>query len=437
MTASLPLAIDPADPVFLSYRHSDGTRITGRLAWLLRAAGVPVWRDVDDLPPGDTIARLQQAIDDGISGAVIVVTPEIENSKIVREIEAPRLLDLHTAHPEFTLGIVNAAKRGSATPDYTEPDQLLRLTPGTLSGVDQQPASRAGLHQLVDGLLGARIAHLRSAIAAADHTLELSIQTRNTPQVYDRTGGQLDLRLRPAKDERLPSRVGLADLAEVIGLLPDAVVRSGATGVVIRGGGHLSVALALGAALPSTRVGRIRVIDHSGEAWASGSEPVFADPPNVQVASQGSCAGAGDRTAVAVFVDMLPTRSDAAFERFLDEHGIDLAAWLHLTSVSTALLDPDQAGRIAADLAAHLRQLSAAHSNAEIHLLLRCPFPLAVLVGRLTNTLQFVAYEWNNSQEPGSGDRRPQYLPCMRIEASSGAGVIQQVLLPSGRRSRR
>ena len=47
-------APDPADPVFISYRQKDGTGVAGELAWLLRAAGIPVWRDRDDLPPGDT-----------------------------------------------------------------------------------------------------------------------------------------------------------------------------------------------------------------------------------------------------------------------------------------------------------------------------------------------------------------------------------------------
>ncbi len=434
MTTDPDIRIDPANPIFLSYRHQDGTRITSRLAWLLRAAGVPVWRDKDDLPPGDTIARLQQAIDDGISGGVLVITPDIENSKIVRDIEAPKLIALHNACPEFTLGIANGVKGVSAKPDYSEPDRLLCLAPGTLSGVDQQPASRAGLHTLVQGLVNTRIAHLRSRIAADDQTLTISIQTRNTPQVYDRTEGQLDIRLRPTNDGRLPSRPGLADLKEVIDLLPHAVVRSGAKRVRVRGGAHLSVALALGAALPSTRVGQIEVIDQGGTTWTSGSEAVFTDPPAVQVVSQATNPAASGHPAVAVYADMLPTRSDAAYDRFLDEHKAHLTAWSQLTSGDgRALVDPAQAGRIAADLAAHLRQLSAEHQNAEIHLLLRCPFPLAVLLGRLTNTLRLVVYEWDHS-DLTLGDYRPRYDPCIRVSASSGTGVIAELLLPTASR---
>ncbi|MCT1386249.1 toll/interleukin-1 receptor domain-containing protein [Brachybacterium sp. p3-SID1565] len=78
-----PAAPDPADPVFISYRQKDGTGVATELARLLRAAGIPVWRDRDDLPPGDTEARLKQAIAAGISGGVLVTTPDVVNSRVV------------------------------------------------------------------------------------------------------------------------------------------------------------------------------------------------------------------------------------------------------------------------------------------------------------------------------------------------------------------
>ena len=70
----------PRGPVFISYRHSDGREIAVALAWALRAAGVPVWHDQTDLPPGDTERRLAEALSSGLSGAVLVVTREIEDS---------------------------------------------------------------------------------------------------------------------------------------------------------------------------------------------------------------------------------------------------------------------------------------------------------------------------------------------------------------------
>ena len=423
-------AFNVADPVFISYRQIDGTQITTELAWLLRAAGIPVWRDKDDLPPGDTDERLAQAIDDGLSGGVLVVTPGVVDSRVVKMIEAPRLIDLHRTHPEFALGITNAIETESGGLDYEAPDRVLQPKPGTLQGVDQKAADRDGLRDLVKGLVWHRIAQHRALVAADDSTFSLSVQTRNVGQVYDRTGGQLDIRVRPSPHERLPDAGGLRDLALTIGLLPDAVTRSGAQRVRITGGAHLSVAFAIGAALPSSRVGRLDVVDQRNATWASGDEATIPEPALLQVKDEGAATPAiSGRPAVAVYLDLSGHPSDAAYERFLDENGPALTAWQQIVSALPGLLDPGQAAALAGEAAARIRALSTENSNAHVHLLLRCPFPIAVQVGRLTNTLRVTAYEWDDS-EPGSGDDlRPRFVPAMNLRASAASGVITDVLL--------
>lgn len=432
MTSDSP-ALDPADPVFISYRQKDGTDIAAELAWLLRAAGTPVWRDRDDLPPGDTETRLKQAIAAGISGGVLVTTPDVANSRIVKMLEAPHLLELHRDHEIFALGITNAVRTKHGGTDYDAPDRLLELRPGTLSGVDQHSSERDGLLALVRGLVWHRIASLREKMEATDHTFHLSLQTRNTPQVYDRTGAELDVRLRPSDNERLPSAEGLQDLKDTIGLLPDSVTRSGVHRLSVAGGGHLSVAFAVGAALPSSRIGQMEVIDQQCATWASDGEARFFAQPQVQIADEGHNQSAitMGRPSVAVYVDLLPQRSDAAFARYIEDFGPFHAAWRHLTSVSGALLAPSDAGTLAAEVAAHIRALSNDNSNAEVHLLLRCPFPLALLIGRLTNTLRFVVHEWDNSDPLDGEDYRARYVPVLRVRTSANAGVIDEVLLPA------
>lgn len=423
---------DPANPIFISYRHSDGTDITAELAWLLRAAGIPVWRDRDDLPPGDTEARLAQAIASGIAGAVLVITPDIGNSRIVRALEAPQLFELHQQNETFALGIANAVKTESGQADYNAPDHLLGFPTGTLSGVDQRSADRENLVSLVSRMAAHRIASLRDRVKADDQTFHLSVQTRNTPQVYDRTGDELDIRLRPSADQRLPSAEGLQDLKDTLDFLPDAVTRSGARHVRVAGGAHLCVAFALGAALPSSRVGHMEVVDHSGATWASAGEAQFPSQPRIQVVSEGrnpSALSLG-RPTVAVYADLLPTRSDAAYTRYIEQQEPFLSAWRHLTHTTNLLIDPSEAGLIAAEIVAHIRALSDENANADIHLMLRCPFPLAVLVGRLTNTLRLTLYEWDDSDPVEGEDFRPRYVPALRVHTSAGGGVIRDVLLP-------
>jgi len=422
--------VDPSDPVFISYRQSDGTPITAELAWLLRAAGIPVWRDKDDLPPGDTNERLGQAIGNGLSGGVLVITPEVAASEVVRTVEAPRLLALHLSQPAFALGIANAVERAPGKSDYSAPDRVLGLPDKTLEGTDQKPATREGLLSLVHDLLGHRMAEQRPAVADAGGLFTLSVQTRNSPQVYDRTGAQLDIRVRPSSHERLPDSVGLHDLAATMGMLPDSVTRAGTRRVRVTGGAHLSVAFALGAALPSSRVGVLEVVDQRDEVWASGSEAVVNDPPMLQVVAEGSeTVPAGGRPAVVLYVDLLPSPSDAAFDRFREEQGEAFVAWQKVTSVSPGLLVANEGAQVAGELAARIREASALNGNAEVHLLLRVPFPIAVLLGRLTNTLRVTLYEWDDSDPTAGDDFRPRYVPAIKVRASAAAGAITQVLL--------
>ena len=139
-TSKSTARVDPRGPVFISYRHIDGREIAVSLAWALRAAGVPVWHDETDLPPGDTERRLAEALSSGLSGAVLVVTPEIENSGVIRELELPRLLELEK-RSEFTLAVGSTVEGqpGTGRLDYSAPDRLLGLEPGTVRRLNQRP----------------------------------------------------------------------------------------------------------------------------------------------------------------------------------------------------------------------------------------------------------------------------------------------------------
>lgn len=427
-------AVDVFGPLFLSYRQNDGSEIAAELAWLLRAAGIPVWRDKDDLPPGDTANRLSEAIDGGLSGATFVITEDVINSAIVRSIEAPKLIDLHRDDSRFQLLIANDIAKDSASPDYAAPDRLLGRVKDDLKGVDQSATSKEGLLSLTRKALTHRVVQQRATVEA-NGIFELSIQTRNIGQAYDRTGAQLDIRVRRSNHEKLPDPSGLEDLRRTLGLLPDAITSTGARKVRVGGGAHLSIAFALGIALPSSRIGQLEVVDQRSDVWASGREAAVPAVPTLHfdLTEHSTATSPRNRPRVAVYVDLLPTQSDAAFERYLEEHGDTLTAHGVIRSPQRGLLDPMHAGELASEIAGLIRQLSGAHSNARIDLLLAVPFGLAVLIGRLSNTLRIRLFEWDDSDEPDddAGDARPQYVACLEVRAGSTAGPITSVLLQS------
>ena len=68
----------------------------------LRRAGIPTWRDLDDLSHEPTEDALVAAIEDSsLSGAILLVTPEVASSPMVRAIEAVRIFRRYRARDGF------------------------------------------------------------------------------------------------------------------------------------------------------------------------------------------------------------------------------------------------------------------------------------------------------------------------------------------------
>ncbi len=420
---------DRRGPVFISYRQSDGSEIAEALAWGLRAAGVPVWHDQTDLPPGDTEFRLTEALSSGLSGAVLLVTPEIENSEVIREVELPLLLELEK-NSAFSLAIGSAIEEpydvGSL--DYSAPDRLLGQEPGTLRRLNQRRIETVDERTaLATTMSRRRMERLRSDVEASSGTLTLDIQTR-VPPFARLLDGDLVLRLRPPNEgERRPHVNGLHDLHRFLGQLSQLVAIAGSRSVRVRGGAHLSVACAIGAALPTTLMGTVEVLDTQGGKWALTGQArvpmaerlcVPVTPPVYNF----------HRGPVLVYVDLLPQRSDAAFETFARRERT-FAGLAHLRYRGQGLVLPDQAADVVGELATEIRTLANTHHTTDVHLLLRCPYPIAVLLGRTLNTLTVHLYEWEDSSEIGSRSG-PRYVPSVVLRSGAGGSPIYEVTAP-------
>lgn len=421
----------PGAPVFVSYRQTDGTDTVTELTWLLRAAGIPVWHDQSDLPPGETEQRLEDALAAGLSGAILLVTPDIAKSNIVQHVELPLLLRL-ASDPAFAFAVANKISKPNGKLAYDAPDQLLGQ-PRVLAALKQYPArTRDELVALVREM----VKHRAGRIAAAGRTLttplHVSLQTRGSPVTLAPHGADMPIMLQPATAGRLPDRRGALDFQATLPILPTALARAGAAAVRISGGAHLSLAFAVGAALPATLVGTLTAEGRDGAPWTSGPIAAAGGSDLVHAVSRGmgTAKPAGAPRSVVAYVDLLPTASDAAYTRLLTETP-DFDAWQHLRPTAAGAVDPAIAGRLVDEIADRLRALSQRHENATLHLLLRCPFPVAVLLGRLCNTIRTVVYEWDDSPVPGDPDVRARYVPVVAVSAGHADGPITEVLLPT------
>ena len=422
--------VSPRGPVFLSYRHSDGAELATALAWALRAAGVPVWLDRSDLPPGDTERRLAEAMQSGLSGAVLAVTPDVGASTVIRDTELPQLLALE-AEGAFTLSIASTIGAEAGGLDYSAPDRLLSQTMPILKGLRQDPAliSRE-IADIARSHCRQRMEALREGIESAGQVIDINLQTRVTPSAIG-PHGDLVVRLQPPMPgDRRPNRKGLEDLRLFLGDLPHLLEIAGARRARVSGGAHLSVAFALGAALPTTLLGDVDVVDTAGHTWTS-SDNAPAPAPSTRLLEviDRSTSGTPIGDAV-VYVDLLPTRSDPAFDRLVEARLGRIASVFHIRPVAEGNLLPDDAGAIVAEASHAIRQAATHSETSEVHLLLRCPWTVALLLGRTLNTIRVSLYEWEDGPDDGDSRVAPRYLPSLVVRSGAGGSPIERVVLP-------
>lgn len=422
--------VDPRGPVFLSYRQSDGSDLAIETAWALRAAGVPVWHDRSDLPPGDTERRLAEALESGLSGAVLLVTPEIEHSRVVREVELPQLLELE-ANEAFTLSVLSTIERGPGKLDYDAPDRLLAQPSGTLGRLKQEPADTP--RQRADAARAQcqrRMQAIRRDVEAAGRVLTIDVQTR-IPPFATRTDADLVLRLRPPADgDRRPHHQGLHDLRLFLADLPQLVALAGAEHVTMRGGAHLSAAYALGAALPTTLIGRVDVVDSAGDVWALTGNAPASEGPGRLLSVESALPAPASAGAILVYLDLLPTPSDAAFDDLVAEGAGRFAGAYHIRPTQGGTLRPEEAAAIVGVASRAIRDLAGQSRTSEVHLLLRCPWTTALLLGRTLNTLRVHLYEWEDGPDDHGNLTEPRYLPSLVVRSGAGGSPIEDVPLP-------
>jgi hypothetical protein len=424
MPAGPAASVRPLAPVFLSYRTSDGGGIAAALAWALRATGVPVWHDITDLPPGDTERRLQEALTSGLSGAVLLVTPDIRHSRVVRDIEVPGLLDLEP-DPAFTFAVGSVIPRpvpgGRSTPpgsvDYSAPDALLAQPAGTLRRFTQYPVfDDAGIAALAREIAAQRMAAVRGL---ASRDLLLDIQTRLDPRG---TPPEVPLAVRtkpPAPGQRLPDAAIWRPFAAFLGDLPRLLSIAGAQRLRVRGGAHLAVAFALGAAVPTTGAWEVTVEDREGSTWGASVSQAHRRAITLREESQASEPSTAAGAPIAVHVDLVPSVPPGdAFAGHIAGHPGWYARAIRLQLARREPVRPDAASILVADLSQRIRACAGLASTHRVHLFLRTPFPIAVLLGRTLNTLEVTLYEWDDT------GIIPRYVEAVIVASGRGGGPI-------------
>jgi hypothetical protein len=413
--------VNPSGPVFISYRWSDGSGHALDAARRLRASGVPVWLDRDDMPPGETNTRLAEALASGLSGAVLVATEDIQPKKTsdaIHEIELPTLLNLNV-DPRFTLAVVATVPR---VDDLQRADRT--RTPELYGRSETEALTHySSLDSSLDSM-GADFAkqRLRQLRAARSEALTIDIQTRRASTAFA-SDADLVFRTVPPVESRAPSRAVWEDLQRFLTWLPTVLADHGPPEVRLGGGAHLSVAFAFGAALPEAAGIPLSVRTTEGGVWRPTADrlnwrerlPLIGSAPSVRR------PWSGDGSALAVFVDLVPSRGVPSFVPYLEANRSDFAKGVVVDL--NRRFGAGEGPRLVSEVSGLVRREAALHEGA-VHLFLRAPWSAAALLGASLNTLQVTLYEWENTISP------PTYIKTVTVASGVGGGPVTTIHLP-------
>jgi len=409
---------DPTGLSFLSYRRTraDEAKL---LVEAQRDHGIPTWQDISDLPTTPTEPELRHVLNDlNTASGVLFITPEVKNSGMIQNVEAPLILDRHLRGDGFFA--LPVAAGGLAYPD-------LQGVLGRQLGIADiagwnvhkpavNPLNDGAAARIAELVLNQRLAAINRMLPVGD-ALKLEIATR--APLPKRVGSALAIDLT----HRFAGRVATADAWDGY-ILPafDRIVRGlqvhgGRRDVSCRGNVAIPAAVALGTAFLSLAGMRVTWMQDQGS---------FGGEPNawgLHVPRQRSGFQAqthpqaldGDDIALLVSVTNDVTHDFTATAR---------AANLHLRAVvSVAPIVPDWTKRVklgpgeASDVA-HIAIEALRHAwstykvRGTVHLFLAVPVGVAFMLGQLLNTFGTV-----QTYEYFAGDSEP-YHPAARLTPS-------------------
>lgn len=472
------LNAEPEGPVFISYRHKGGRDTADELAGVLRTGGIVPWFDQSDLGGGIISRRIHEAMEEGISAGVLVVTEGIDKSSFIPQEELPRLLALDSrskrkgsgSSSDFRLYVLNAlnlsgqlAGLGDEAVDPGEPDRLLltgRQVPVRLWGqrlITRMQYDLAHVPSLLRDLLARRLAARHTELE--DRQVAVWVQTRPEPHVdrfaRTRMSQMRDLSVRLHQDPVLgvPSELDYRCFQISLPILADAIyasvnpLRTEVAGsslkpkVTIAGGGHPSVWWALGAALPEARhaPGSVEAVDirvsDTGERglWveqliAEGkaehhvrrSDPLPRSTPSAAPAREGA------RRQLAVLLKGTEAATLDLLEDLRDRlPRCDEALILEVSNIakpdSNEHFPPAEGFGLAKQFAKNIRSLHK-KGRYELHLASSLPVPLVLLIARMCNTIPVTFYERATPRGLPA-----EYIPVISVEAGTPLGPITRV----------
>ena len=408
---------DVKGSMFISYRRSSarpsGDAEAMRMRDALRDRGVPTWRDLDDLSSEPTEDALVETLRrEDLAGAVMLVSREVKGSPMIREVEAPAILDRFRRGDGFILKpVLIALPYGQADRVLGRPGGFQEVNRFNIYRIESDELSIDDARRIANDVLKQRLAAIRRR--EPDRPFSVGLYSRLSPfpkgyAVCHNFSSYFDG--RDASSEAYSAiEVALADSAAALAATGNKVRISA------RGNASLPLGVLFGAIYSPLAFDLDWFQPAPGadeQMWSLACDPSNARP-TIRIAT-GDLSSEELVLAVSVSADV-----ERAAAEYLDIAGLAPRAILSVElpdgPVPRGQTIPPGEGRqialaainAARDLKAELRM-----KRANLHLFLACPLGLAVLIGQNLNTFgDCVAYEH-------FPDRTPAYEPTHRFQPS-------------------
>jgi hypothetical protein len=401
---------DPTGRSFLSYRRARAAEA----ALLIQAQhdhGIPTWQDVHNLGPIPTEDEIRRVLSDpATANAVLFITPEVETSSIIRNVEVPKVIGRAEASDSFFVvpvaaGELDYAKAAEVTSNHLSAANLgnwnIHKVPGTvLTSADAATFARRVLVERVKAI---------HAALPEGAPLRLGLFARRPPPFELGTAFSVDwsahfrdkeASLAAWEDSLLPALARIA-----------SAVRQFAPSRVVEAFGlpTLPAATALGCAFSST--GGIKLSwrqytpGQSDQTWTL-STPRTASGFAARLASYDAAA-----RDIAILVSITDD-VEPVFASFM-KHLPPLRALIHVTRPGPyphRLALSTEASDVAMVTHEGLRLSRREYGNiGTVHLFQAAPAGVTVLIGQLLNTFGLVQ-TYEHVTVDGSGIYRPAAL---------------------------
>jgi hypothetical protein len=401
---------DPTGRSFLSYKRSR----RDEAALLIQAQhdhGIPTWQDVHNLGSVPTEDELRRVLaDPTTASAVLFVTPEVEHSTVIREVEVPKIVQRAVARNHFFVvpvaaGGLDFAQAAEATSNHLSARNLADWNMHKVSAAVITPDHAA---EIASRALAQRIEAIHRHLPE-DQALRVALFVRRPPPFEPGTALALDWSARFADKEARPEtwRDTLLPALERIA----KAIRQHAPGRSVEAFGlpTLPAAAAFGCAFLSTsglraswrqiapgRDDQVWTLTQPKEDSGFKAEMTSKEPTARDLAVLVSIADNAEPVFAAGLKNLPPLRALVHITRS--------GAYPHV------IRTPGEATDVALTVQDGLRAARREYGNiGTVHLFMAAPAGLAMLIGQLLNTFGAVQ-TYEHVTVDGSGQYRPAAL---------------------------